>query len=158
MHQHLYAVGSPVGEQVGVMRAGGTEDAHHTGQRSLGPRTHIQWFDGQPHRVDTDHRSSSRIQTPKSAAADTGHVIVIAVAPRRSWIRMSHAFAGGNIAGSDTGTNSPVAVARAGRASRAGCRQRCTTLALIPCNIATLATDAPGASHSANTCACNSAL
>ena len=39
-----------------------------------------------------------------------------------------------------------------------GCCQRCTTLALMPCDIATLATDAPGASHSAITCACISAL
>jgi len=31
-----------------------------------------------------DHRSSSRIQTAKSLTAETGQVIVIAVAPRRS--------------------------------------------------------------------------
>jgi hypothetical protein len=110
------------------------------------------------HRVDTDHRSSSRIQAPKSAAADSGHVIVIVVAPRRSSIWMSPAVPGGDAAGSDTGTNSAVIVAGALPPSRASCRQRCTTLALMPCDIATLATDAQGAPHSASTCACSSAL
>jgi hypothetical protein len=51
-----------------------------------------------------------------------------------------------------------VDLASTGRAWRASCRQRCTTLALMPCDIATLATDAPEASHSAITCACSSAL
>lgn len=43
----------------------------------------------QPHRVDADHRSSSRIQAAHSLAALAGHLTVIAVAPRCSSIRMS---------------------------------------------------------------------
>ena len=70
--------------------------SHHAGQRRLGAGTHVQRLDRQPHRVDTDHRSSSRIQAAKSAAADSGQVIVIVVAPRRSSIWMSRAFAGGD--------------------------------------------------------------
>ena len=46
-----------------------------------------------------------------------------------------------------------LATAPAGRASL---RQPCTTLVLMPCDIATLATDAPGTSHSATICALNS--
>lgn len=42
--------------------------------------------------------------------------------------------------------------------SRASCRQRCTTLALMPHDIATLATEAPGASHSAITSLFSSSL
>ena len=71
---------------------------------------------------------------------------------------MSRSFVGGDSAGSDTGTNSPVIVAGAPRPSRASCRQRCKTLALMPCDIANLATYASGAPHSAITCACSSAL
>ena len=48
--------------------------------------------------------------------------------------------------------------AMAARPCLANWRQRCTTLALMPCAIATLATDAPGASHSHLTWAWNSAL
>ena len=49
--------------------------------------------------------------------------------------------------------NSPVLAGTGDLPSRASCRQRCTTLALMPCDIATLATDAPDPSHSATTCA-----
>lgn len=49
----------------------------------------------------------------------------------------------GDIVGNDTGTNSPLDVASKGRDLRAKCRQRCTTLAMMPCDIPTLATEAP---------------
>ena len=38
VHQHLHAVGAPVGEQVGMVRPGGAEDVDHPGQRRLGAR------------------------------------------------------------------------------------------------------------------------
>ncbi len=44
---------------------------------------------------------------------------------------------------------------RALRCWRASCRQRCTTLSLMPCDIATCATDMPGSSHCASTIALN---
>lgn len=44
------------------------------------------------------------------------------------------------------------------RSTGANCRQRCTTLALMPRAIATLATDAPGTSHSATTSDFSSSL
>ena len=62
VHEHLHAVGSPVGEQVRVVRARGAEDVDHARQRRFGAGAHVQRLDGQPHRVDADHRSSSRIQ------------------------------------------------------------------------------------------------
>ena len=80
---------------------------------------------------------------PKTAAADSGQLIVIVVAPRRSSNWMSRTVVGGDIAGSDTATNSAVNFAAAPRPSRASCLQRCTRLALMPCDIATLATEAP---------------
>ena len=42
--------------------------------------------------------------------------------------------------------------------SRASLRQPCTIFAFTPCDIATLATDAPGAAHCSSTNAFNSAL
>ena len=54
--------------------------------------------------------------------------------------------------------NSPALAGTAMPSSRANCRQRCTTLALMPCAIATLATDAPGSLHAATTWAFVAAL
>ena len=88
-------------------------------------------------------------------------VMVIAVEPRRNSIRMSPAGAGSGAASSDTGMNSRTRIgslAWPSWPSRANCRQRCTTLALMPCAIATFATDAPAASHSAITWDFTSAL
>ena len=42
--------------------------------------------------------------------------------------------------------------------SRASLRQPCTTFAFTPCDIATLATDAPGAAHCCSTNVFNSAM
>lgn len=57
---------------------------------------------GQPHSVDADHRSNSRIQAAHSAAALDGQVTVTDIALRRSSIRMSCTGAG---AGMVIGTN-----------------------------------------------------
>jgi hypothetical protein len=98
VHEHLHAVGAAVGEQVGMVRARRTEDVHPPGQRSFGARAHVQRLHGQPNGIDPDQRSRSRIQPAKSADADNGQVIVIAVAPRRSWIWMSPAGVGAGTA------------------------------------------------------------
>ena len=89
VHEHLHAVGAAVGEQVGVVRAGGAEDVDHARQRRLGAGAHVQRLDRQPHRVDADHCSNSRIQAAQSLAAAIGQVTFTAVAPRRSSMRMS---------------------------------------------------------------------
>ena len=70
------------------------EDVHDAGQCGVGAGAHVQRFDGQPHRVHADHRSSSRIPAAQSAAAAIGQVTLIVVVPRRSSIRMSAAAAG----------------------------------------------------------------
>lgn len=70
-----------------------------------------------------------------------GQVIVMAVAPRRSSTRMSWTTVATG-AGSAIGTN--AAFANGAAPAFASRRHLCTTLALIPCDIATLATDAPG--------------
>ena len=46
VHEHLYAVGSPVGEEVGVVRSRGAEDGDDLGERRLGAGAHVQGFDG----------------------------------------------------------------------------------------------------------------
>ena len=56
------------------------------------------------HRVDADHRSSSRIQTAQSLAAPAGQVTVTVVGPRRSSMRMSGTGAGGSDGGKLTDT------------------------------------------------------
>ena len=48
--QHLHAVGSGVGEQVGVMGVGCAEDLYDTGQSGLCTRSHIQGFTGHPRK------------------------------------------------------------------------------------------------------------
>ena len=65
---------------------------------------------------------------------------------------MSGTFSCAGVSVSETGTNCPAFADLGAVVSRANCRQRCTTLALMPRAIATLATDAPPSSHSASTC------
>ena len=98
------------------------------------------------------HRSSSRNQIAHSDAAATGQVTVTAVGPRRNWIWMSGTLSCAGTSVSETGTNCPALSDLGTEELRASWRQRCTTLALMPRAIATLATDAPTASHSASTC------
>jgi DNA invertase Pin-like site-specific DNA recombinase len=88
-------------------------------------------------------------------AAALGQEIVMVVAPRRSSMRMS-GKATSDGAGSATGMKE--APGNGAAPSRARRRHLCTTLALMPWDIATLATDAAGRSHSLSTCALSSAL
>jgi len=67
---NLRAVGTPVGEQVGVMRPGGSEDIEQAYQRRLRAGPHIQRRQGKPHCLDSDYRNSSRVQAAKSADGD----------------------------------------------------------------------------------------
>ena len=50
---------------------------------------YVQWLDSQPGGFDADHRSSSRIQIPQSAAAATGQLTFTAMALRRSLIALA---------------------------------------------------------------------
>ena len=56
-----------------------TEDLHNARQQAVGAGAHVDGISGQPHRVDADHRSSSRIQTAQSLAAPAGQVTVTVV-------------------------------------------------------------------------------
>ncbi len=89
VHQHLHPVCPAVGEEICMVRARGAEDVDHPSQRRLGAGSHIEWFGGQPDRIDPNHRSNSRIQAAQSAAAPVGQATLIVVAPRRTSIRMS---------------------------------------------------------------------
>ncbi|MDQ0083870.1 hypothetical protein J2W35_004236 [Variovorax boronicumulans] len=105
----------------------------------------LQRLHGQPHRIDPDHRSSSRIQPAHSAPAAIGQDTVIVVAPQRTSVRISAGCATGS--GVRTGTNVDAAVA--GWAVAAACgnsasrTQRLSKLALIPRGKATEAIDMP---------------
>jgi len=78
------------------------EHLHDACQQPFGSGSHIDRFDSQPHRVDADHRSSSRSHAAHSAAAVAGQVTTISVAPRCNSIRTSLTGAG---EGSGSGTN-----------------------------------------------------
>ena len=76
VHQHLHARGSPVGEHIGMMRLGRTEDGNHPGERRVHACTHVQWIGGKPGGIDADHAGAPLnkdcSQCLHSAAAATG--------------------------------------------------------------------------------------
>jgi putative transposase len=161
VHQHLHAVRSSIGEEIGGERVSGAEDLDNACQGRLGASAHVQRLDCHPHRVDADQRSNSRVQAVNSAAADVGQLTVMAMAPRRSSTWMSRLAAEPGAVGvdaSDTGTKPLEFAGTDGLPSRSNCRHRCTSLALMPWARATFATEVPGASHSAITCAINASL
>lgn len=122
-----------------MVRAGCAKDMDHARQRRFAARAHVQRIDGQPHGRNADNRSSSRIQAAQSPAAAVGQVIVMFVEPRRSSMRMSDCTArvgAGRATGTNEATGNGVALARR--------HHSCTTLALILCDSAAPATDAPG--------------
>jgi len=109
VHEQFDASAAGIGEEVAVVGLGSTEYLHHSRQQPIGTRTHVDRLYSQPHRVNADHRSSSRIHAAHSLAALAGQVTVIAVAPRCSSMRISatgSAAAGG---GRVTGTNNGLA-------------------------------------------------
>jgi hypothetical protein len=143
MHQDLDPVGTPIGKQVRVVRPRRSEYGDHTRQRRLCAGSHVQGRYCEPDGLNANHRSSSRIQAAHSLAADTGQVMAMLVWPWRNSIRMSGtgaagAGAGASATGTKVGTGATCALAPISR------RHLCTTLALIPCDRATCAMDAPG--------------
>jgi hypothetical protein len=74
----LVARAACVREQVAMVGLGDAKHLHHTRQQPL----HVDGLGGHPHRVDADHRSSSRIHAVHSLAALAGQVTVTTVAPR----------------------------------------------------------------------------
>src|SRR5690606_12443845 len=62
VHEDLHAVGSPVGEDIGVMRMRGAEDTDHARQRGFGAQAHVQRLHSHPDRVHADQLVTSRSQ------------------------------------------------------------------------------------------------
>jgi hypothetical protein len=94
--------------------------------------------------------SSSRVQAAKSTAALIGQVTFIVNAPRRSSTSVCSSRAWTLGAGAmATGTKSRCTTTVSAPPWRASLRHPWKMFALMPCDIATFATDAPGASHSA---------
>jgi hypothetical protein len=153
-----------MGEEVTVMGLRRAKDLHHPGEQAIGAGAHVHGLDGEPHRIDADHRSSSRIHAAHSAATPHGHVTEIDVAPRRSSIRMSAVEAAEGIC---IGTKAAADVAIVGVAGlfataqayiSTAQTQRRSRFALTPWAIATAAMDAPGSMHAATALALNSSL
>jgi hypothetical protein len=101
-------------------------------------------------------RSNSRIRPERSVAALIGQLSLTVTPPRCSSTSMERSSTVGRTGGATaTGTDCSDTVTTP--ASRASLRQPCTMLALMPCAIAPLATEAPGRSHSARICTFSSA-
>lgn len=84
VHHHLHARTARVGKEVTVVSPRRAEDLHHACQQPVGAGAHVDRLHRQPHRLDADHRSNSRIHAAHSTTASAGHVTEIVVAPRRS--------------------------------------------------------------------------
>ena len=148
VHQHPHAIGPAVGKQVRVMRPCCPEHRNHPRQGGFCARAHVQRLHRQPQLIDANHRNSSRLQAASCAAAATGHTSDSVVAPRRSstWIMgATSACARGDVHRQELRCVGCCNYRQ--RALRR--RQLCTTLTLMPCFIATLATETPAAPHSA---------
>ena len=91
VHQHLHAIGSPVGKQIGMVRMGCSEDFDDPGQRGIGTCSHVQWFDSQPGSIDSDHLSQSRNHCAQAEAPSSGQFTVTTLVPRRTSTRISDA-------------------------------------------------------------------
>lgn len=70
-----------------MVRLRAAEDLHDTREQTLDAGAHVGGLGRQPHGVDADHRSSSRIRLDIPAVAEDGQAIVIVSAPRRSSTR-----------------------------------------------------------------------
>src|SRR5882757_2163438 len=133
---------------------GSAEDLHHARQKPIDAGTHVHGLDGQPDRIDPDHRSSSRIQAAHVDAAWLGQLTLITVAPRRNSIRISAvAFWAAGICAATKPFATALGPPRSGGPTSprrsASSTQRRARLALIPLAMATAAIDTPGARHAA---------
>ncbi|MCV2438683.1 hypothetical protein [Paucibacter sp. DJ2R-2] len=95
MRQHLHERGASVGVEVGMVRLGAAKDLNDTGQCGLRAGPHVQLRRREPHSVDADQRSSSRIQAAHTSAAFAGHVTAMMVESRRTSMRMGSALGAG---------------------------------------------------------------
>src|SRR6185503_7690232 len=84
VYEHLHSTGSPVQEKICMMRTSRAEHAHHPSERGVDARSHVEWFNGEPGRIDADHFMSSRSSSAHSPAAEAGHWMLTVLEPRRT--------------------------------------------------------------------------
>ncbi len=168
VHEHLHAIGTAVGKQVGVVGVRRAEHLNHSAKRRVRARTHIQWLHCQPSAVDTNHLRTDADQQANSLAADMGQVTLMTTPPLRTSTLISGDSGSTGLVRSGNAMNdatlwlsvSTVLAQVLGPLPIRGLdwdgslSQRCSTLAFMPCALATAAMDAPGALQAAN----NSAL
>lgn len=145
MHQNLHPGRASVGEEVGMVRLGRAEGLDDPVQCSVGAAAHVEGLGGQPDGVDAHHRSRSLSQAAHAGAAETGHITLMAKAPR--WSSMTRSRAGACTVGD--GASGSAMKEGADTGADASCRHLCTRLALRRWAIAIRATDASGLEHSA---------
>src|SRR6185437_10747723 len=169
VQQQLEPIRAAIGEEVSVVRTRLTEYANYPRQCRFRSGAHVHRLDCQPHRVDADHRSSSRSQPAHSAAAANGQSTFTTVAPRRSSIVISCAVVSADLS-SWTGMNVRFSTLDRGSAALAisidltgvvcssVTTQRRSRLAFSPLARATAAIDTPGWRQADTTFALNSPL
>ena len=74
--------GAGVGEEIGSVRLGGTEDEDDLGEQAVNAGSHVSRGGSEPQGVDADHASHSRSQAPQSLATSTGQSILSVASPR----------------------------------------------------------------------------
>ncbi len=62
VHEHLHAVGTRIGKEVGGVRMGCTKCGYDSRQCCIGPCAHVHGGAGQPYGVDTDNLSTAAVQ------------------------------------------------------------------------------------------------
>jgi hypothetical protein len=164
VHEHLHAIGSPVHEEVCMMRSSHPKHAHHPSKCSVHAGSHIERLNGKPGRIDADHFISSRSSSAHSPAAEAGHWMLTVLEPRRTSMRI----AASALEEIPTGTNPPAfSTGTLGAEDRLGTSnvplsarstQRRSRLAFSPRARAIAATETPGCWHALTASALNSAL
>ena len=84
MDEQLDASRAGIGEELGVVDAGGAKDLDDTGQQPVGASTHVHGLYCQPQGINADHRNQSRNQAPQAAASCAGQSTTAAEGPRRN--------------------------------------------------------------------------
>ena len=72
VHEHLDPIAASISKQIRMMRACFAEHANDPRQRRLGAGAHVERLNGQPYRVDPDHRNNSPNHAAQPAAAVSG--------------------------------------------------------------------------------------
>jgi hypothetical protein len=154
---------------------GCTKCTYDTRQYAVISPAHVYRGAGKPHGIDTDHVRTAVLQLARSAAACTGQLTTMLIAPLRNsmvicaclswplWLLSGRPFPGkGKGKGMNAGSLRLLlggCPAKQWRPLRScSLSQRCSTLAFMPCESANAAVDAPSCLQAATSWALNSGV